>query len=205
MKKSYSFLCKVSNIKYGLISTYKHNKLIIFIGLFCVLVGLLTGIFVAFKSGITTSTLGDYNLQIYSCQEYADIHSLLSRIFSYLCVLLILTVCSLTVFLTPIGFLTIAYRSYLIGFNCSLMIILFGVSGAINSLIIILPFQLASMLVFLVYFVLRLNISVQKRKIGSSDLNASKVFILTLIILILLAIVETLLLLLFNAGTILVI
>lgn len=205
MAKSYTYLCKVSNIKYTILGCVKRNKFLIIISLFLGLIGLLTGIFVAIKCGITTATLSDYNLTIYSCNEYADFGAFISRIFSYLCLLAILTVTSLNVVIVPIGLATLTYRAYLIGFNVTLLIVLYGFTGAFTSLIIIFPIQIVSMLILVAYFVVTINSRMQKKRYGKSEISLFKTFLISFGLLILLSLIETLLLIIFKASNILVI
>lgn len=205
MAKSYSFVCKAINIKYSAYTFIKQNKALIFIALFCIVLGLLTGIFVAIKCGITTSTISDFNLKIYTCESYADFGAFIARVFSYFCVMLILFVCSINVLLVPVGFVMLGYRSYLLGFNTTLMILLFGITGTLTSVLIILPFGIISMLTLGTYFVLSVNNFVEKKKHGTTCYSNLKLFLIFLLILILLAFLESFLLVLFNAQNILVI
>lgn len=205
MAKSYTFLCKTSNIKYGILAGFKQNKFLFVFSAFVAVLGLITGIFVALKCGVTLSTLGSYNLNIYPCENVASFAMFVSRLFSCFCVLLILTVSSLYVLLIPIGFLIIGYRSYLIGFNCTLLICLFGISGAINSVLVIFPCQLLLTLAFVVYFVLMINRAEQRKRFGQTCISFWKIFFIFFGILFFVCLTETFLLLLFNANTILVI
>jgi len=200
--KSYALLCKVSNIKYSFIANLKKNKILYIISLFLALLGFLTGIFVAIKSGITLATLSDYNLCVYSSSQLSSFSYFFTRLLSYTSFLVILSICSLSIYLLPVGFILIAYRTYLAGFNCCLLILLFGVSGAITSILIILPFQLIITLTFIIYFVLVINRAEQKRKFGSSDISFKKLFGWFFVFLTILNLIETLLLIFLNADII---
>ena len=152
--KSYAFLCKLSNIKYALVANFKRNRFIYFLSLFLSILGLITGIFVAIKCGVTLSTLTNYHICLYSSSELVTFSYFFIRLLSYTCFLLILAVCSLTVYLVPVGLILITYRAYLVGFNCFLLIMLFGVSGAITSILIIFPIQIIITVLFIIYFTL---------------------------------------------------
>lgn len=200
--KSYAFVCKVSNIKYSLIANFKKNKILYIVSLFLVFLGFLTGIFVAIKSGITLSTLSDYNLCVYSSSQLSSFSYFFTRLISYTSFLVILSICSFTIYFLPVGFILIAYRTYLAGFNCCLLFLLFGVSGAITSILIILPFQLIITLIFITYFVLMINRTEQKRKFGSCDISFKKSLCWFFVFLTILNLIETILLIFLNAAVI---
>ena len=200
--KSYAFLCKVSDIKYGMLSNFKKNKFLYFITFLFAGIGLLTGIFVAFKCGITLSTLNDFNLHIYTSNELALFSYFFTRLASYILFLLLLFICSLTVYLVPVGLILIAYRTYLAGFNCILLLTLFGISGAFTSIIIILPFQLIITLLYIVYYILLLNRAESKRKFGYCNLSFFKIFFSLFLILTILNLIQTMLLIVLNASVI---
>ena len=204
MHKSYSFLCKTSNIKYVCQNCYNQNKLLFLSLLFVCIVGILTGIFVALKCGITTSTLKDYNLQIYTCENSSFFGNFFSRFGSCFGNVIILFICTLGIILIPVGYTLIAYRCYLVGFNTTLLITLFGISGAISGIIIILPCQLIISALCIIYFVLMSNRRKQKKCFGHSDLNFLKTTLLFLVLLLLICVIETLLLTIFSVNTILV-
>lgn len=200
--KSYALLCKLFNIKYALLANFKKNKFLYLLAIFLAVLGLLTGIFVAIKCGITLGSLRDYNLCLYSGTDLATFSYFFTRLFSYTCFLLILFVCSLTVYLVPVGLILIAYRTYLAGFNCFLLIILFGISGAITSILIILPFQILITLIFIIYFTLMINRAEQKRKFGCVNISFGKIFFTFFFILTILNLIETILLITLNASVI---
>lgn len=200
--KSYAFMCKISDLKYGIISNFKKNKILYLFSLLLSLVGLLTGIFVAFKCGVTLSTLNDFNLQIYTCNELASFNYFFTRLISYTLFLLILFICSLTVYLVPVGLILIAYRTYLAGFNCTLLLTLFGISGALTSIIIILPFQLIITFLYVIYFILTINRTESKKRFGNCDISFCKLFFSFFIILTFLNLIQTILLIALNASII---
>ena len=204
MKKSYSLLCRTSNIKYACQNCFNQNKLLFLSLLFICIVGLLTGIFVALKCGITTSTLKDFNLQIYTCENGSFFGNFFSRFCSCFGNVLILFICSLTIVLLPIGYTLIAYRCYLVGFNTTLLITLFGINGAISGIIIILPCQLIISAICIIYFVLMSNRRTQKKKFGRCDLTFLKPILLFSLLLLIICLIETLLITIFSVNTILV-
>lgn len=204
MRGSYSFMCRTSNIKYAFSNCFKQNKLLFLTLFFVCIVGILTGVFVALKCGITTATLKDFNLEIYSCNDNSFFGNFFSRFISCFFNIIILLVCSLTVFLVPVGYILVAYRGYLVGFNTTLLISLFGISGALSGLLIIFPSQILISIICIVYFVLMTNRAVQKKKFGTSQINVLKTTLVCLVVLLIICLVESLLLGVFSVKTILV-
>lgn len=205
MRKSYAKICKSANFKYNILSIFKNNSALFISLLIFFMIGLLTGIFVAIKCGVSISTISDYNLEIYSCNSANCFSSFCSRLFSAVINLLILWISSLYVLLIPLGYLLTTYRGYLVGFNCALLVCLFGISGAITSVIVVLPCQLVLSFVFILYFVLCINNSVQRKKFGFKGINSFKLFIIFFIIVFIICLIESILLSIFNANTIFVI
>lgn len=200
--KSYAILCKLSNIRYTLLANFKRNRFLYWLLFFLSSLGLITGIFVAIKCGVTLSTLANFNICLCSTAELISFSYFFTRLLSYTCFLLILALCSLTVYLVPVGFILITYRAYLVGFNCFLLIMLFGVSGAITSILIIFPIQLIITFVFVIYFIIMINRAEQKRKFGCFNISFFKIFLIFILILTLLNLIETILLIVLNASVI---
>ena len=193
-----------TNIKYACISNIKKNKTIYTLFFFMFAIGLLTGIFVAFKCGITEATLTDYNLSYYSSQELASFSLFFTRFVSYACFILILFLLSYSVWFVPVGIVLITYRTYLAGFNCCLLISLYGISGAITSVIIILPFQILITFSYIIFYVLMLNRAEQRKKFGFWSIKFTKTYFLFLLLLTILNFFETIFLIILNVGAIFV-
>lgn len=204
MAKSYFFLRKRINFNFSIKSFFEANKILIIILLACFLIGLLTGIFVAIKSGITLETISDFNLSIKHCENEFYLADFWTRFSSVLINMLILLVASLYVLLIPIGCVIIIYRSYLIGFNCTLIIALFGFSGAITSILVLFPLQIIISAFLILFFILNIKMSEQKKKYGIAKSGRFKISFLFIILFLVLIIIESILLYLFNATTILV-
>lgn len=193
------------NFKFALKSFFLANKFMIISLCVAVFLGLLTGIFVAIKSGITISSLPDFNLKICEHTGQVEFAGVWERFKSVLINFGLISVASLYVLLIPIGYVVVAYRAYLLGFNIMLLICLFGVSGAITSILVILPCQLAILAVLIVYFTIMVSAMDARKKYGRCDYSVLKIIILFLVILFLLCLIETILLSVFSASTILVI
>ena len=185
---------------------FRDNRFAICAYIFLVLIGVLTGIFTAFKTGgaLPFRILTDFTLAEYSATSLASLGVFFSRFFSVTLILVILSVFSLTIFLVPIGCVIIFYRSYLVGLNISLMAILFGFGGAIQAVLIIFPLQLLMLGIFGVYFMQFAKMCSFKRKYGRGG-GLLKLFLVCMILLLLLVIAETVLLIIFSSRVILVI
>lgn len=203
---SYSYVSKVSNLKYGIQGFYGKNKTQIFVLSFFALLGLLTGIFTAIKCGVNSVTLHNYNLTIYCNSTLFSFDVFFSRMLSHVCMLVILTISSLHIAVIPIGYLIHTYRTYLIGFNCTILVLSFGFSGMFTSILIIFPCQLLVTFVFIIFYSLMISRMLQKRRFGNCGRSHFlKIFFIFLLILTILNAIECLLLMLLSAKTILVI
>ncbi len=204
--QTYSRLNKISNIKYNLVGFFRYNKIKILILIFVALLGIFTGIFTAFKSGISISNFQGYNLYIYADGSVFSFDVFFYRMLSHITVLVVISISSFSIFLLPLSYILFFYRAYLIGLNCSFLIILFGFSGIFTSVVVIIPCQLVITFIFIIYFCIMIDRAVEKRKFGFCNKpKFLKIFFITLLILTLLNLIETILLILLNARTIFVI
>lgn len=204
--QSYSRINKFSNIGFATKSFLSQNKFQLFCLIFFAVLGLLTGILTAIKTGVSQSTSNDYNLSIYCDGSLFSFDVFFKRMLSHTCVLAVLSISSFTIFLVPVSYLIHIYRMYLVGFNCTLLIILFSFSGIFTSIVIILPCQIAITVVFMIYLCFMTKRAIKKRKFGYCDSpKFLKLFFIFLVIMIVLNLIETLLLILLSAKVILVI
>lgn len=204
--QAYSRINKISNIRYGLIGFFRQNKLKLFVLIFLAILGILTGVFTALKCGVDISNAQGYNLTIYANGDVFSFNVFFSRMLSYIIVIGAISLCSLSVFLLPISYLLFIYRGYLIGFNATLLIIIFGFSGMFTSIVIIIPCQIAFTFLFMIYFCIMINRAVQRKHFGYCEKpKFLKLFFITMLILLLFNLIETMLLILLNAKTIFII
>lgn len=180
------------------------SKFKFFLTLFVVLIALVTGIIVAAKcfSSASINKLGDYGIVDLSKGLSSPFFA---RLFSMILVLLLLFGFSYTKFCMPLALLLIAYRSYLLGLNLAIMFLLFGFSGIIISVIVALPCQLICLAVLSIFYLLQCKCTKDFSCCHKGGGEKVRLLLLGLIALLLVCILETLLLLLFNAKVILVI
>ena len=146
-------MCKTSNIKYFILEKFKKHRFVLISLIFFAIVGLLTGVFVALKCGVTLATLSDYNLDSYTCSQINSFSNFMTRLLSCGCNMVLLCVSATFVFIIPVGYILTAYRMYLAGFNCALLASLYGFTGALNSILIILPCQIFISVILILYFI----------------------------------------------------
>ncbi len=206
MKKTYKGQSIFSEIKYTLSDCFRQNKLKFIISGCVLLIALLTGIIIAIKHYDSSSIhLSNYGLVNFKGGILSS--SFFSRLFSMLLIMLLLLGCCFTSFTFPIAILILAYRTYLLALNLTLLFILYGIPGMLISLIIALPCQLMILLILLMFYILLYSNNIACKKYGNNGGGASKLK-LALIVLLLLFICnlsETILLAIFNVNVILVI
>ena len=204
--QAYSRINRISNIRYGLIGFFRQNKLKLFVLIFLAILGILTGVFTALKCGVDISNAQGYNLTIYANGNVFSFNVFFSRMLSYIIVIGAISLCSLSVFLLPISYLLFIYRGYLIGFNATLLIIIFGFSGMFTSIVIIIPCQITFTFLFMIYFCIMINRAIQRKHFGYCEKpKFLKLFFITMLILLLFNLIETILLIMLNAKTIFII
>ncbi len=198
----------IYNAKFEVARFVKNNA--IFLGvcaIFC-FVAFLTGIFTALKlfkvdDNKLLETL-DFVLKI---EDFANISSnYFGRMFSYLVVVTILFISSLSVFLLPFGFAVLVYRAFLISINLMVVILIGTLGLSIKTLLIIVPCQIL-MLTILIFLFAFLNKQRVERKITKHK-NAKTTFkgiLIAVVALCLINLVETLLLIITRADVVLVI
>lgn len=130
-----------------------------------------------------------------------------ARIFSMLLIAAIVLGCSYLSYLFPLALIFLCYRAYLLGLNISLMIILYGLSGVVVSLIIALPCQLLALIMLAVFYLLMSQTTKDYKIFGGcrTPKQRTKILVCTLIVLLAICILESILLWIFSAKVILVI
>lgn len=166
MKKySYTSVKSFSTIKFYGQDYFKKNKLVIFLMIFLILLSILTGIFTAIKNIDTYSlvSFNDYSIVKYLQGSLGTFELFFNRFASYSISIVIISVSSLTIFLCPITIGLIIYRGFLVAFNCTLIIVLFGLSGIITTILIIFPCQLIILFAMSLYALIASNRNARKR------------------------------------------
>lgn len=197
----------VHNFKYQIVEGFKDNKKTCFIIFIVCLIGVLTGIFTAINycNGVGEINFNDFSICQFLNGELGSLDLFFSRFLSYSVVIIIVSVCSFTVYLSPISFFVLTYRGYLLSLNVAIMVILYGISGIMTGLLIVLPCHLLSLIVIGIYICVSNKKALLKKKYGTCYFKTWDKFLVVLIVLTLINIVETLLLTVFSSRVILVI
>lgn len=164
-----------------------------------------TGLIVAIK---THSNWGTANgLGIIDVKSGGLTSTFFTRFLSMLVIYLILFGSSYISFLFPIAVIFLAYRSYLLGLNVCLIIILHGFSGAIISILVALPCQLLALITLALFYLLLCRTTKDYKCFGGSRIKNQRltICVAVLVLLVILCIIESILLLIFSAKIILVI
>lgn len=169
------------------------------------LVSFLTGVIIAIKTKSDWGTAG--GLGIIDIKTGGLTSTFFTRLMSMLFVLLILFGSSYFSFLFPIAIIVLSYRSYLLGLNACLIIILNGFSGALISILIAFPCQFFGVAILALFYILLCQTRKDYLCFGGSRINNQTMIIClsAIVILVALCLVESILLLLFNAQIILII
>ena len=203
---NYSKESKKACIRFGLIDFIKKNKALIICISIIILISLLTGIFTAIK---LYNLDNDIDLEDYSIYKLIDgsiysFSSLILRILSIVIICLLIFVFTLNKYSSILAFLLIIYRTFLITVNCTFLIIKSGLSGLINSLII-LPFQIINIIIISIFLIICIMKTKYKKECGYINYNHSKLLILLFVLSVLTCSAETIVLLIFKPTTILVV
>lgn len=201
-KKSSNFFLSCKEFIFEILKECKIKTIF----LFCFsLIVFISGIIVAFKtknSFIINDNYGVINISTGSLTS-----SFFTRFCSVLLLFSLLFAVSFLKWLYPLALVFVGYRAYLLGLNICLMIIKYGFSGALISLLIVLPCQLMILILLMLFY-----LTISKTNCDLLDFGGCKfpkqrttILISFIILLVLILLIESILLLIFNAKIILVI
>ncbi len=204
MSKSYKKQTFFAELKYYVLDCLSASKTKIIITSFILFVSLVLGIILAvqYNSDASLNVLKDYGIVKFVGSGVTT--TFFSRLLSCILVMLLLFGCSFTPFLTPLAIILLAFRSYLLGFNFCLMLLTYGVSGIIISIFVILPCQVFLILLLTLYFFMLNKNNCDNRCYGGKG-GKMKTILCFALILAIVCLIETILLLIFNANVIIVI
>ena len=150
----------------------KYKWMYLILGAVC-LTGLITGFIVGFTraDNISLDTLPDSILVAFINKETTTSSIFFSRIFAFIGLLLLVWVTNCKPCLCFITFIILLYRAFLIGVNCSILIILYQVGGVINVILIFLPVHLIALFALLVWCCVCFYTNLVNKKMGYNILN----------------------------------
>ena len=183
----------------------KINKFLLIIISIITFIAFLTGIIVGAKTH--SNIIDSDNFGVVDITTGGLTSTFFTRLLSMLFIMLILLGCSFTIYLLPIGIIFIVYRGYLLGLNICLMIVKFGFSGTLISIITAFPCQLIALAIMILFFVIMYKTNKDYRCWGGCRTSHQrlKIVLTTILSLFIICILEALLLALFSAKVILVI
>lgn len=127
----------------------KNNFWVYFFVVLAIVFGIGLGFFIVFSSSTYENILSPVDKNLF---EYingsVNISSLFfSKILNSILFLLIIFLTTLTIYTSFIAVLVIGYQCMLLVVSCGAIISLYGVSGVVNSLLLIIPINLANLIV----------------------------------------------------------
>lgn len=163
------------DIKELVITAIKKNKIKFLMVSICTLIALFTGIIIAIKTksfNVFSTFLGE--------TDNLNGTNFWLRLLSMLVVFGFVILGSINNFLSPLAILFIAYRAFLMGGNIALLIIFNGLSGLVIGLIVVIPCQIISLALFMLFYLLLCEGRVYRKCYGS---DRTKNYSLMLILL----------------------
>ncbi len=170
------------------------------------IIAILTGIIVAIRTKDSYNASNIFGVVDISSNQIS-VSTFFTRLLSMLLIFLVLLASSYNKYTFVIGLIFMAYRAYLLGLNICLMIIFYGFSGIVVSVVVAFPCQLITLAVLGIFFILMSKTFCDYRAFGGcrTPRQKTKIIITTCLILILLCAIESILLTIFSAKVILVI
>ena len=197
----------MSGLRFSCVNAIKANKLKLIITFAFVLIAICTGVFIAIRSNNNFSL---YNLKEICLDDFYSGIVASSSAFGQRCISLVINVVILTglsfsPFLFPLAQVLFVYRSYLFGLNFTLIFIFYGVGSIFTAVVIILPCQLLTLFVLIMFYIVLQRINCNCQRFGTCECNRGLFILLGFVIVILLNLAETLLLCVLSGRVILVI
>lgn len=173
-------------IKNTLSNFLKVYKVFLIVLALVLLLGVVTGIFTASKysGSLEMEHIPDSNFVSFICGDKGSLGLFFTYFVNY-CILFVIVifVCTTPLFnvLIYLCFLVLGYR---LGFLISALITLFSFAGIINVVIIILPFELLLMFVFMLLCSIVIHRNKIRKKFGciNSNTNYKKIYLFLVII-----------------------
>ena len=202
--KSHSF---INGLRFSCVKAVRENRVKFIISLILILIAISVGVFVAIKynNSKSLSSLQEINLDDFKSGFVGPSSAFFSRTLSLTVNVVILFGISFVPVLFPLAEVLIVYRSYLFGLNFALIFILYGLGGSLTAIIVILPCQLTTLFILLMFYLVICKINSNCKLYGGTDCNRFLFLLLAFLLLIVVNLVETLLLYLLNGQVILVI
>jgi hypothetical protein len=171
-------------------------------------IGIFTGIFAAIKysQGFNLINFNDFSLSSYLSGDLGTNDLFYSRLFSTTVVSLIVFTCSFSIYLVPINFFVLIYRSYLLSLNATIIIVFNGLGGIVCCLLIVIPCQIISLILITMFISYTCRYAYIRKHYGTCcEFKIWQKFLIFATLLLIINLFETFLLYIFSSKIILVI
>ncbi len=196
----------IDNIRFAIKDNFRSNKLRILLISFFIVLGFLTGIFLAIKAYSigTIEYLCEKLLSPFETGTMGSVSVFFTRFFSLVFIIGVLTLCAKVRWLSVFGYALIAYRAYLFGVNFVMLLLLYGLTGVFVAIFVVLPCQIITLFIISLYFCITAKSFCECRVYGTNfPFLQSLLFCLVAILVI--DMIEVILLLLFQGKLIFII
>ena len=155
-RNSYRFGSEISTF-------FKHYKKVMILLLFVAVLGIVAGIFTSTKysSSLELENIPDKNLLAFISNERGSFGTFFAYAIRYLIIILLIIFLNINTFFAIVNVTYIFVFGYQLGFTVYTIIALYSFAGIINSIILIIPFQL----LLLIGLVLISALSINKNRI----------------------------------------
>lgn len=138
---NYTFQRKFYYLKQQIIHHILTHKVYYIIGGICFLLGLVTGIFSAIKYAnlVEVAHISDSVLISFLAGKTSIFGLFFARIVSYLFLTITIILISGVFFLIPVTYIILLYKSFISALTISFLIVLYGFSGVLLTIFVILP------------------------------------------------------------------
>lgn len=138
---NYTLRRKLYFIKSVVANHFKEHQTYYILGFVCFLLFFITGVFSAIKYSevVSLSDIADKTLVGFLLKDVSIFGLIFSRIIGYLFLTLLTVLISGIIFLFPIGYLILIYNSFISALTITFFIILYGFSGVVLSLLVLIP------------------------------------------------------------------
>lgn len=207
MIKSYKSHSFVNGLKFSCAKAMKENRWKIIISVVLAFVAIFTGVFIAIKSNnnCTLSQLREICLGDFYSGIVGTSSTFVARTLSLLINILLLSALAFSKFLFPLAQVLFAYRGYLFGVNFALIFIFYGIGSMVTAVVVVLPCQLLTLLLLILFYVVFLKINCNCKRFGRCDCNRLLYFALGAIALFAINLIETFLLFILQGSVMFVI
>lgn len=137
----------------------KHYKKIIILLLFLALLGIVAGIFTSTKysGSLELDNIPDKNLVDFISNDKGSFGTFFAYAIKYLIIILLIIFLNINTFFSIVNVVYIFVFGYQVGFTVYAIIALYSFAGIVNSIIIIIPFQLLLLAILILISALSIN------------------------------------------------